>query len=727
MEVRACDVLTFLPWCFGPEWAGWAGAHPWLAGLRVMVALLVLSALLVFLRRTSLVGARWLVRVGLLGAVVAAAVRVLFFVDRITARQTDWVEQLHRGLQVVLGGLSAVGHLLEIGIGWILGPGWTQWVLFDWALALSHVLLVMVTFGLLIAAMRNGPAIGWHHTEDALANGLKDLVMISCGRIAALAGLTLKESLRRRVLVVFGLLLLVFMLAGWFLDPRSPYPVRLYVGSVLPWISYVVLLLALLLSSLSLPADIRSRNLHTVVTKPVRHSEIVAGRVLGFVCVGTAFLLVMSAINYVFVVRGVAHHHEVAAGQLDRARHAWSRSRSSGKGPPPLALQTSADQGHQHSFLLPVPKADDELPLQGVVTTDMVHDHWHEIAYEWVEDDRGGRELVCRVSPPRLGARRPIYGHLEFRDRAGNPTSKGINVGDEWVYRTYVEGGSLSAAVFTFENITPERFPDGLPVEMTLGVFRTHKGEIEKGVPGSLSVRNPRTGKSVEALIFNSREQEADLHWIPRRLLTPAGEPVDLFSDLVDEGRVEIWLRCVAPRQYLGVARYDLYLRAGNTSFAGNFFKGYLGVWCQMVLLIIFGVMFSTFLSGPVAAVATAGVMVGGLFLDFMRRLAAHQVWGGGPFEATIRLYRQQNLISPLEEGLPATLALTADRVAEFFLGLVARVLPPLRHFDFTHLVAWGSDIAPGVLLRCLFQVLGFLVPLVVAGYFFLRMRELAE
>ena len=52
--------------------------------------------------------------------------------------------------------------------------------------------------------------------------------------------------------------------------------------------SYLVLLLALFLSSLSLPADIKNRTLHTVVTKPVRPSEIVLGRILGFAAVGTA-------------------------------------------------------------------------------------------------------------------------------------------------------------------------------------------------------------------------------------------------------------------------------------------------------------------------------------------------------------------------------------------------------------------------------------------------------
>ena len=76
----------------------------------------------------------------------------------------------------------------------------------------------------------------------------------------------------------------------------------------------------------------------------------------------------------------------------------------------------------------------------------------------------------------------------------------------------------------------------------------------------------------------------------------------NLFEDLVADGRVEIWLRCLQPAQYFGAAQPDLYLRARDASFAWNFAKGYFGIWLQMVLLIGFGVTFSTFLSGPGSA-----------------------------------------------------------------------------------------------------------------------------
>ena len=86
-----------------------------------------------------------------------------------------------------------------------------------------------------------------------------------------------------------------------------------------------------------------------------------------------------------------------------------------------------------------------------------------------------------------LVARVPVYGKLPSETAAGKPAEKGINVGDEWTYRSYIEGGTLAACVWTFEGITEEAFPHGLPVEMNIEVFRTYKGNIEKGVLGSLT------------------------------------------------------------------------------------------------------------------------------------------------------------------------------------------------------------------------------------------------
>jgi hypothetical protein len=97
---------------------------------------------------------------------------------------------------------------------------------------------------------------------------------------------------------------------------------------------------------------------------------------------------------------------------------------------------------------------------------------------------------------------------------------------------------------------------------------------------------------------------------------------LDLFKDLVHNGKVEVEIRCVDSAQYFGVAEPDVYLRPGDASFEFNFFKAYLSIWLQMMLITSFGVTFSTFLSGPVALLASISAMVLGFFGQFVRDIA---------------------------------------------------------------------------------------------------------
>ena len=45
--------------------------------------------------------------------------------------------------------------------------------------------------------------------------------------------------------------------------------------------------------------------------------------------------------------------------------------------------------------------------------------------------------------------------------------------------------------IWNFRDISETQFPEGLPIHMTLGVFRTHKGNIERPILGSITLRNP--------------------------------------------------------------------------------------------------------------------------------------------------------------------------------------------------------------------------------------------
>jgi hypothetical protein len=102
---------------------------------------------------------------------------------------------------------------------------------------------------------------------------LVNLARLRWRRVWALARLSFKEAVRRRVLWGFSLLLLVFLFGGWFLPHKPEDEVRNYVKAVYWAMTPLLLVTAGLLASFSLPADIKSQTLHTIVTKPVERFE----------------------------------------------------------------------------------------------------------------------------------------------------------------------------------------------------------------------------------------------------------------------------------------------------------------------------------------------------------------------------------------------------------------------------------------------------------------------
>jgi hypothetical protein len=326
-----------------------------------------------------------------------------------------------------------------------------------------------------------------------------------------------------------------------------------------------------------------------------------------------------------------------------------------------------------------------------------------------------------------LTARVPAYGKLRFRDRAGRGVTSGINVGNEWKYRSFVEGGTLASAIWTFKGITPENYPQGLPIEMTLRVFRSYKGEIEQGIRGVIVLKNPFNGVTSELRTFTAKDFSTDHMDIARKLSDKDGNPIDLFDDLAPNGELELWLQCVDESQHFGVAPADVYLRARSAPFAMNFVKSYLGIWIQMLLVTSFGVMFSTFLSGPVAMMATLAALVLGFFTQFVYEVAQGTVQGGGPLESFIRIVKQQNVTMQMEPGLATDFVKGTDAVFMFFMQSVTSLLPDFRRFSTVDYVAHGFDIPGDVVGVQFISGLGYMVAVVAIGYLFLRTREVAR
>ena len=632
----------------------------------------------------------------------------------------------------------------------------------SWLAAVGILLLTTLIVGVVLTVLRYGFGDFVTPFFRAVQRGVEDFTRISLPRTWAIARLTVKESLRRKVMFVFALFMVILLIAGWFLDPNSEDPAKLYFSFVTGATSVLVLLLSLFLSSFSLPTDFKTKTIFTVVTKPVRSSEIVFGRILGIGLIGTTILVSMAVLSYFFVIWGLQHKHlllereDLAAVSLDAGTRADDPKRVTHQG------ETRLANGHKHRV---------EVRADGTVWVEAVNGHSHVVTLVPIGDQKTRYDVG--VERGTLQARVPVFGKLGFRGKEGLDTPRGINVGDEWEYRSYIGGGTRLSetaneeyAIFSFDGLRegmfpPNRFSQGVPVEMTLGVFRTHKGDIEKRVTASLAVRNPATGLKVEVMTFSTEEFITKTLLIPRRFEgTPqivqrrardgdrmvaypddataqrirtdvnfAGRrEFDLFKDFVGDGQLEVWLQCVDHGQYIGVAQADLYLRAEDGSVLLNFAKGFFGLWMAMIVIISFGVLFSTFLSGAVAMISSIGVLIAGYSKAFLMEIGLNKVLGGGPVESFYRLMIQQNMVVDLPSSFGTTFIKSVDKVFGLFMQLFGQAIPPLSDYAvYDNALVSGFDIPGNWLLVHSVMTLSYIVPLFIVAYLILSNREVAK
>ncbi len=599
---------------------------------------------------------------------------------------------------------------------WLLGGADTFGALPRFLLVVLGIGLLGLVGGYIVAAARHGLLRGGDITYRTVSAGFRELFEMSPRRIWALARLAMKEAWRRRVWVALAVFIVILVFAGWFLKTDHQDPAKLYISFVLTATTYLVLGIALLLSAFSLPGDFKSKTIYTVVTKPVRSGEIVLGRILGFSLIGSLLLVTMAVCSYVFVTRSLGHTHVVEIGSI--------KTLPGGEGA--TEGRTSREAYHRHFI-----EADAE--KNGLAISN--HGHFHRL-------EPRGDDLRVLQAEDFMRARVPRWGTLQFLNRQGVGKERGISVGSEWTYRSFIEGSSQAAAVWTFDRISPPRFLDnpdfsdeekGLPIGLIVRVFRTHKGVIGKPITGSIQVRNPETGLSSELIPFGALDAKVDERNIPRKLTSTEGEKIDLYEDIVSNGQLQIVVQCLERGQYFGFAKPDCYLRLPDGSPVVNFIKVYLSIWVQMVIVIAIGVSVSTLLSGPVAMLFTVSFIMLGFFRDFFVGVATGQLgsgttlYGGGPLESLVRIVTQQNVMSPLKAGGAEPAIQGVDSVLRFLMQSLAQVLPDFSSFSTVNFAAYGYDVPAERVFQDLTVCLAYIAGLAVIGYFLLRTREVAK
>ncbi len=635
-------------------------------------------------------------------------------------------------------------------------------------------LVIGIVFGFIVAVMRHGPREAFFVTANTLFQSVPDFLRTSPRRIIALARLAVKEALRRKiVLSALGIFAVALLFGGWFFNSGSDHPERTYIGIVTWGTQLLVLMMGLLISSFSLPDDIKNKTIYTLVTKPVRPTEIILGRILGFAGLATAMLLIMAMVCLMFVTRGLSHRHVIdgpsqTIASLQEVGSTVDLKLDGHRIPTnTVNLGTSSEtNNHRHRLRVvqQIVRTGDAIPVDLSNIVKIEEDADKKTYYRVVVDGNGGHSHSVSVRPgpskvatdaeisvgPTSGffrARIPIYaGSLSFTDSEGVTTDRGIVTGDEWTYRGYVVGGaSLAKATFDFNGIRHNRFSnsDQVDLEMSLGVYRSYKGDISKRILGSVYFESVPDLDSDQKNKFQSNPAtfetlEFDVQGLsfPRKMtgrmldengnIVQVGTQLDFFDDLASNGHVRVILRCEDRDQYLGVSRADVYFRAGEQSYWLNFLKAFFGIWLQMLIVVTLAVSLSTILSMPVTMFGTIIVIVLGFVTDFIRAIVIPNADGGGPIESFVRMVTQMNMQTPLQKSFLVTAMTAIDKALLAILNALSYVVPDFSRLDFSKYVQFGYWVDGDRLLVATSLAISFCVGLIVFGYFNLKAREIA-
>jgi hypothetical protein len=607
------------------------------------------------------------------------------------------------------------------------------------------MLVMIVTLVAALASMGSRGLLGvFRQIYEGIGDASELLTIHGWRRVWAISTLTVREAVRRKVLFVFVIFAVLFMFGEWFLSgagEKVDIQIERDVVFVFLAISWPVWLVLLLLSCFGIPADIKARSMHTVVTKPARRIEVVLGRMMGFSLVATFIVALMGFVGYFWIDRQIPQENR----------------------------------------------------------------------------DR----LVCKV---------PIYGKLTFLDRQGEPTKSGINVGDVWNFRSYIEGSTKASAIWDFEHIGESALkqPTDLGIEsqladealaqklklpagqgvlvtrvvgaspagsaglrvhdviltfkdqtigqpgdlasaakgLTVGetypmtinrdgtqevlqvpwqeflalqtgfeAFRTHKGIINSGLLCELTLVNPDSKLRVPLPPFEVAEYRGDGNQtpVPRSIHyydsdSKETKTADLLTDIVSNGTLRVEARCLNQEQFLGMARPDLFIRTADRPFFVGFFKAMSGVWMEALMVVMIGVAASCFLKGPIATLLTFAVLIVGQgFRELIEKIVTGQSLGGGPIESIYRMVTHMNQTVGLELSKPVENTMKfADKGVENGLWLVQQTFPNLTSFNMSPYVAKGFDVDfHAAILPAIAVTVAFLVPCVLLGYYSLKLREL--
>jgi len=243
---------------------------------------------------------------------------------------------------------------------------------------------------------------------------------------------------------------------------------------------------------------------------------------------------------------------------------------------------------------------------------------------------------------------------------------------------------------------------------------------MRKTLPGDLrtevmqALRESLEAKGIQVRVASeSRTAPLRLHWPGK---DADGKPLPAFS---------IYVKCESEGQLLGAAEPDLYLLQNELPVTQNFLKGMVGLWCRLCIVVGVAVAVSTYLSGILAFLLTAGRYVIGLFTDHLNDLATSRNIGG-PFQSLSQIVKAEQSTVPVSDTAGARALIFGDKIAAWFFRRFQNLIPDVDSFSWDHFVAEGFNVNTEYLVVNLLITFGYLLPWAVLAYYLMNNREVA-
>lgn len=136
-----------------------------------------------------------------------------------------------------------------------------------------------------------------------LLYGWKDLARFSSTRVFAVAGVSYRDAIRRRVLWITPLAIIGVLIVSQLAKPLDEQDaINKTIRIALFATAMVLTVTTIILACTTLPKEIDSRVIYTIVTKPITRLEIVLGKIIGLARVSAVILLIMGGFTYGYLL-----------------------------------------------------------------------------------------------------------------------------------------------------------------------------------------------------------------------------------------------------------------------------------------------------------------------------------------------------------------------------------------------------------------------------------------